>query len=207
MHNDPVVCDALGDLYYSTTGYDWQNNTGWSGAAEGSPTDYCTINGCTCADDDGVLTMLCVCARRAERGCLTSPTVLRPAHSSLQNNQLNGSIPASLGDLTSLRRLCVHTRESLVRPPYSNPPCCSQLLNAQLPPDWDHSGVAGPLDQSGSDVRARASRSDVSLMLPSLFVLRLARRFLSYTQLSGTIPDSLGRLTSVVTMCVRARVA
>lgn len=38
-----LVCSALGDLYYATNGAGWINNTGWSSAAAGTPTDYCSF--------------------------------------------------------------------------------------------------------------------------------------------------------------------
>jgi hypothetical protein len=38
-----LVCSALGDLYYATNGTGWTNNSGWSSAADGKPTDYCTF--------------------------------------------------------------------------------------------------------------------------------------------------------------------
>lgn len=41
--NDPVVCSALGDLYYSTNGAGWLISTRWSDAAAGIPTDFCTF--------------------------------------------------------------------------------------------------------------------------------------------------------------------
>ena len=41
--NDPLVCSALGDLYAATNGAGWTDNMGWSSAAAGTPTDYCTF--------------------------------------------------------------------------------------------------------------------------------------------------------------------
>ena len=40
--NNATVCSALGDLYYATNGALWNNKAGWSSAAAGIPTDYCT---------------------------------------------------------------------------------------------------------------------------------------------------------------------
>ena len=43
-----AICTALGDMYTSTNGASWTNNTGWSLAARGNATDYCTFRGVTC---------------------------------------------------------------------------------------------------------------------------------------------------------------
>jgi hypothetical protein len=56
--NDAAVCGALGDLYYATGGASWTSRSGWSSAAAGSPTNYCSFSGATCTA--GVLTQLCV---------------------------------------------------------------------------------------------------------------------------------------------------
>jgi hypothetical protein len=66
--NDPVVCSALGDLYYATNGAGWGNKSGWLSAATGTPTDYCSfwqspapagspLDACF---PSGVLTRMCV---------------------------------------------------------------------------------------------------------------------------------------------------
>ena len=57
-NNDATVCRVLGDLYNATTGASWLTKTGWSAAAAGIPTDYCTFFGATC--NNGILQMLCV---------------------------------------------------------------------------------------------------------------------------------------------------
>jgi sugar lactone lactonase YvrE len=79
-----AVCSALGDFYYSTVGASWSRRAGWSSAAAGTPTSYCTFTGLICSGT-GVLTYF-----------------------QLDTNNLAGSIPSSFGPgLTSLTRLCV----------------------------------------------------------------------------------------------------
>ena len=61
--NNPVVCSALGDLYYATNGpTNWTRKDGWSSAAAGTPTSYCsfytTSSRRTFCDGAGVLTAL-----------------------------------------------------------------------------------------------------------------------------------------------------
>ena len=104
--NDPVVCSALGDLYYATNGpTGWTHTGGWSSAAAGTPTDYCSFwqsNGSPC-NGLGVLTRLELWSGPlngplpSSMGDLTSLTVLY-----LAANQLSGTIPSSMGSLTSL---------------------------------------------------------------------------------------------------------
>ena len=57
-YNDPVTCSALGDLYGGTSGTSWNNNVGWSSAASGTATDYCTFYGAVCTS--GTLTSMYV---------------------------------------------------------------------------------------------------------------------------------------------------
>ena len=103
--NDATVCGALGDLYYATNGASWSFRAGWINASVGTPTDYCstTFYGATCIG--GVLKQLCVRRIwRSSRAVLRRPTC---ALSNLNNNQLSGTIPSSLSDLTGLQNLCV----------------------------------------------------------------------------------------------------
>ena len=58
VNNDATVCRALGDFYNATNGASWLIKTGWSAAAAGTPTDYCSFVGATC--NNGVLQGLCV---------------------------------------------------------------------------------------------------------------------------------------------------
>jgi len=103
VNNDAIVCRALGDLYYATNGVYWTSKTGWSTAAAGTATDYCTFFGATCSN--GVLNQLCVCHAAGRH----STVLRRPAYalSNLAGNQLSGTIPTSLGSLTGLQDLCV----------------------------------------------------------------------------------------------------
>lgn len=105
--NNPVFCSALGDLYYATNGSRWTVNTGWSSAAAGTPTSYCSFykTYSTPCNGAGVLTSLCV--HLCSPPC--SALSLSPPCSMLYNNKLSGTIPPSLGSLTSLQMLYVPT--------------------------------------------------------------------------------------------------
>jgi hypothetical protein len=89
----------LGDLYYSTNGFDWTGRAGWAAAAAGIPTDYCDESTFTQWDyaspeREPVVSTIC-----DNNGMVTKIT--------LNSNNLSGTIPASLGSLTSLVELCV----------------------------------------------------------------------------------------------------
>jgi hypothetical protein len=56
--NNATMCSALGDLYSVTRGALWNNQSGWSSAANGTATSYCTFYGAKCSG--GALTYLCV---------------------------------------------------------------------------------------------------------------------------------------------------
>lgn len=52
-------CAVLADLYASTRGASWTDNSGWATAATGVSTDYCTFRGVGCTGG-GVIASLCV---------------------------------------------------------------------------------------------------------------------------------------------------
>ena len=53
-----VSCASLGDFYAATRGGQWRNATGWSAAAAGTPTEYCTFAFITC--NASTVVRLCV---------------------------------------------------------------------------------------------------------------------------------------------------
>ena len=68
--NDPVVCAALGELYYSTNGPGWYNRVGWSSAAAGTPTSYCNFHmtqGRIACNSQSVLNTMCVSLGKGAR--------------------------------------------------------------------------------------------------------------------------------------------
>jgi hypothetical protein len=107
------VCAAFGSLYKSTGGSSWANQGGWSAAAAGTATSYCTFYGISCSGV-GVVTTLYGRVRGAHRvrssACLTPRR--RAARSWISNNALSGTIPASLSSLTNLQNLCGRARHT-----------------------------------------------------------------------------------------------
>jgi hypothetical protein len=59
-----ATCAALGGLYAATNGPSWSTKTGWSAAAAGTPTNFCSFHGVTCVTTGSPggrgLTVLCV---------------------------------------------------------------------------------------------------------------------------------------------------
>ena len=105
--NDATVCAALGDLYYATHG-SGVFPSGWAAAAAGIATDYCDeVNfGLVGCNSDGAVTVLCVAPRRMPLWATLMLCALAVACSHLNGRQLNGTLPASLGNITTLRGLC-----------------------------------------------------------------------------------------------------
>jgi len=92
--------EALIALYYATNGDNWTNKTGWNGAV-GTECDW---YGVTCSGGD--LTELALASNNlvgtipSGLGDLTTLTTLQ-----LGSNSLSGSIPTELGNLTALEYL------------------------------------------------------------------------------------------------------
>ena len=66
--NDATACAALAELYKATYGSRWTTNSGWTAAAAGNATDFCTFYGVSCIN--GVVKTLCV--RRLRQAALLS---------------------------------------------------------------------------------------------------------------------------------------
>lgn len=102
-----ATCAALGDLYFATGGAQWLQSDGWSAAAAGVPTDYCQFwshaSSCNAA---GVFDNLhlekneLVGTLPESIGQLTTLTWLE-----LDTNELEGTLPASMGSLTLVEYL------------------------------------------------------------------------------------------------------
>lgn len=140
----PAECQALVDLYNSTNGPGWSDNTGWL-------SDYyvCEWYGVAC----------------------TSPSEGNVTGVYLTNNQLTGSIPSSIGNLTILTSLHLARNQ----------------LNGSIPPEiWGMNNLTvlnlGTNQFSGSIPSAISNLTNlVSLALDN-------------NRLNGSIPPSIGNL-------------
>ena len=129
--NSAAECTALGALYSATNGERWRSSTGWSSAAAGVATDYCTFVGVECGGEDGASVVKVKLALNELSGTLPDGlgalsaveflslgfnAVAGPVPPSLgglaslstlnlRNNKLSGSLPAQLGSLSRLKQL------------------------------------------------------------------------------------------------------
>lgn len=77
-----TTCTALGSFYSGSLNSSWRNSSGWSAAAAGNATDYCTFAGCGC-----------------QNLSLTSLD--------LSDFSIVGVLPPPIGQLSTLTSLCV----------------------------------------------------------------------------------------------------
>ncbi|GAB3497897.1 hypothetical protein GCM10027341_18680 [Spirosoma knui] len=158
----------LVDLYNSTNGAGWANKTGWL-----TNCNPCGWYGVTCSG--GRVTRLDLPYNQlngslpSSLGSLTNLQTL-----ALGNNQLSGSIPASLGSLANLQTLLLSTNQLSGSIPVS----LGSLTNLQ-------NLTLGDNQLSGS----------IPASLGNLTNLRILA--LQNNQLSGSIPVSLGNLTNL----------
>jgi len=163
--------DALNDLYNGSSGSGWISSTGWSGQAG----TECTWYGVTCNAGQTSVTGINLSSNQlsgsipSTLGNLTNLQVL-----DLSGNQLGGSIPSSLDNLTNLRVLDLSGNQ----------------LGGPIPSLLGIRSNLQVLDLSGNQLSGPIP--------PSLGnMTNLQRLYLSANQLSGSIPSSLGNLTNL----------
>jgi hypothetical protein len=111
--NDDATCAALAEVWTATGGAGWATKTGWATAATSAGgADYCTFYGVTCATGStSIISVLCVCVAGGQHAPCGSTPVWTVTHCAcsprriLGDNQLSGSIPAGIGNLTGLKEL------------------------------------------------------------------------------------------------------
>ncbi len=140
-----IECDALVALYNTTNGDGWTDNTGWLTAA-----DPCAWFGVTCEGGSGV-------------------------HVVLTRNQLSGSIPPELGNLTSLRVLSLTGNQ----------------LSGSIPPELGNLTSLRDLELSGNQLSG-----SIPPELGNLTGLR--QMFLEVNQLSGQVPLPVAQLGGII---------
>jgi hypothetical protein len=163
--------DALIELYNSTNGDEWANNTNWLGAGG----TECTWYGITC--DIGNTTVVGIDLNGnnlsgnipPELGYLSN---LRNLY--LNNNQLSGNIPPELTNLSNLRYLVL----------------ASNQLSGNIPPEL---GYLSNLEYLHLGYNQLSGNIPPELTnLSNLEILGLG-----YNQLSGNIPPELGYLSNL----------
>jgi len=177
--NSPMICSALSDFYSATGGTSWSTSTGWSSAASGIATDYCTFYGVGCYG--GALTSLSLVSNQLNGTIPSSISGLSTLASLvLTSNMLYGSIPFSMGGLTALSTL------------YLNQNQFSGTIPTSL---GSLTQMTGLITLDGNQLTGTIPPSLGSLT--GLFGF-----YASSNQLNGTIPSSLGSMTSLRALCL-----
>ena len=162
-----IECEALVALYNSTDGDNWTKNDGWLLSA-----DMCSPSGVACLGGRVVVISLPINnltgSIPAELGNLTALTTLQ-----LNDNNLTGSIPAELGNLTALAGLFLESNE----------------LSGPIPAELGNLTALMTLYLFGNNltgsIPAELGNTALRLLL------------LESNQLSGPIPAELGNLTGL----------
>jgi len=185
--------DALIALYNSTDGDNWTNNTDWLGAAG----TECGWYGVFC--QDGHVQSLNLGSNQltgslpAELGDLTSLTTLW-----MYSNQLTGSIPPQIGNLTSLRDMQLNSNQLAGNLP-SEMGNLSSLQDLRL----FSNQLNGPIPPQFGDLSSLStlsmSNNQLSGSIPAEIgdLSDLELLYLSNNQLSGSIPPQIGNLANL----------
>lgn len=168
--------NALVDLYNGTNGAGWANKTNWLVAA-----DECTWFGVTCDPAHTVVQMVALATNNLNG---TMPASLGNL-ASLQNlnltyNRLSGSIPLQLGNLKNLRGLFLYFNQ----------------LSGSIPPQ-----LGSMSSMQGLYLDDNQLSGSIPPELASLTGLQ--NLFLYNNQLSGSIPAQLGSLTLLLVLELR----
>lgn len=188
----PSECEALLDLYESTNGPEWVDNSGW--LATNRP---CSWTGITCVGEHVSHLNL---SYNGLRGPLSSALgdLSRLQEIALGTNQLSGPIPAELGNLSELVSLYLWDNQ-LAGPLPAEMEHLGHLRNLSL----SHNQMSGPIppwlgeikslesldlsyNQFGGAIPAQLSE------LGNLGVLSL-----SHNQITGGIPDTFASLSKL----------
>lgn len=187
--------NALTDLYNDTNGINWTDNSDWLGG------DPCVNNwfGVTCDAGDTTVTALDLADNNLDGTIPTSLGALgNLGQLNLGSNQISGNIPSDIGDLFSL----IHLDLSFNQLNGNIPPELGDLASVQ---DFDLSfnQLTGSIPNSLSNLSSvefinlswNALTGTIPAWIGSLSNLRTL--YLATNQLSGGIPAALGNLSNL----------
>lgn len=190
--------NALMDLYYSTNGAYWFNNTGWEDGSQGLNCNPCSWYGVTCNGSNRVIKL------------------------ELFNNGLTGIIPPAIGDITFLDLLYLYSNQIVGQLPVEigqlsnlvNLSINSTLLSGPIPStignldnllflSLSNNNLSGtlPIELGDMDNLLSLSIWDNQFtgnIPPQIGELNtLLHLSMSNNQFSGNIPSSIGNLTNL----------
>ena len=190
--------NALIALYNSTNGDNWKDNEGWLGEVG----TECTWHGIMCDDNKTSITVLNLNDNEltgsipAGLGQLSFLTFLR-----LSNNQLTGSIPAELGQLSLLTYLALYSNKLTGSIP-AELGQLSLLTSLYLDKNQLTGKIPAELGQLSFLTSLHLSTNPLTGSIPAelgqLSLLTSLR--LDNNQLTGSIPAELGQLSSLTVL-------
>jgi len=161
-------CAALVALYHSTNGPSWADNDGW--LATNTP---CTWSGITCTRD-------------------------HVSHISLFYNQLTGTLPPELGDLSRLQVIEMWANR-LGGPIPAELGNLSELISLDLSSNQFTDPIPVQLGSLAKPRNLSLAHNQIGGAIPAILgeMKSLDTLNLSYNQFSGPIPEELGNLTNL----------
>ncbi len=196
----PVLSEreVLEVLYDETGGDSWTNSLNWSSNIPDA-TDLGTLHGV--AVSNGRVSHLDLAANQlsgtipAELGQLTNLTGLH-----LQGNELSGTIPAELGQLTNLTGLYLHRNYELSGTIPAELGQLTNLMQLWLGENRLSGTIPEELGQLTNLIELLLNENELSGTIPEELAQQLTNLTwlqLYRNQLSGTIPTELGSLTGL----------
>ena len=186
-------CAALVALYHSTNGPNWADNEGW--LATNTP---CTWAGITCTRDHvshiSLFYNQLTGTLPLELGDLSHLQVVE-----LWVNQLRGPIPAELGNLSELISLDLSSNQ-LTDPFPAQLGSLTKLRNLSLAHNEFGGAIPSILSEMKSLDTLNLSYNQLSDPIPEELgnLAHLTRLYLSHNRLSGPIPDTFGNLSKLL---------
>lgn len=184
--------EALIALYNQTDGPNWSTNTGWLG-----PDSICSWYGITCLNDRAFLIELgfnqLTGTIPAELGNLSTAGIL-----DLRSNQLSGPIPAELGHLSTLGILELQANDLTgpIPPELGNCTKLHWLLLSMNNLDGEIPASIGNLTNL-TQLHLQVNELTGSIPRELGYLTRLRELLISANQLSGHIPPEFGNLADL----------
>ena len=196
-------CDALVSFYDSTDGANWNNNTSWN-----TPTDPCDWFGVSCSATNVTNLVLernnLIGSIPAELGNLSNLEEL-----DLRRNILTGSIPVELGNLSNLQILRITAVTFVEIGLIGSIPAEFGNLSNLHTLDLGTNNLTGPIPTEIGNLHSLQylflSTNDLSGSIPATLgdLSNLKEVFIVGNDLSGSIPATLGNLNDLEQISLR----